>query len=77
MQRPGGGAGAGCGTLGAEPETPRRASSSLLENPGLGPGIYTLPVFLGRATCSWLEVHIFPDVLDLEVVPCGYLYGRL
>ena len=49
----------------------------LPEDPGLGPGIYTLPVFLGRATCSWLEVRIFPDFLHLEVVPCGYLYGRL
>ena len=68
MQRPGGGTGAGCGTLEAE---------RLPEDPGLGPGIYTLPVFLGRATCSWLEVRIFPDFLHLEVVPCGYLYGRL
>lgn len=55
------------------------SSAGLLvsEDPGLGPRIYTLPKFLGRATCSWLEVHVVPDFLDLEVVPCGYLYGRL
>ena len=76
MQRPGGGTWAGGGPLGRSRRL-LRGPPRLPEDPGLGPRIYTLPKFLGRATCSWLEVHIVPDFLDLEVVPCGYLYGRL